>query len=350
MTLREILLGRIRQSGPISFEEYMRECLYHPEHGYYASGAVRIGRGGDFYTNSSVHALYGWTLADYFLRRVSGVEGPLTVLELGGGEGHFARDFLHFIAAERTEILSRLHYVILESSPALRACQEAMLRETKATVSWAASISEMAPFGGLVFANEFFDAFPVRRFRWAGGRWQEIFVGAQEGGLVEVLRPADPPADMRPAAPQEGDEFESSESRTAFLERLIPLWTGGLFVIVDYGADRPRLIQRYARGTVLAYAAHRASEDLYENPGGRDLTAYVDFSALADVFCRDPSIECRRASQAEFLVDAGILDLVNRLTVASTGLAGIQIHAAMKSLLHPEGMGSIFQTFTASRP
>ncbi|MGH8103660.1 MAG: class I SAM-dependent methyltransferase [bacterium] len=349
MTLKNLLFKQIWQSGPISFEEYMSQCLYHPEFGYYTSGTARIGKSGDFYSNPSVHALYGWMIADYFLRTLAPIEGTLVVLELGGGEGQFARDFLDFVAAEKPDSLPRLSYFILEQSPALRTRQEATLGDSRARVEWLTGLQELQPFQGLVFANEFYDAFPVRRFRFSSGRWKEIFVGEKDSQLVEVETPVASVPPIAPASPQEGDEFEVSDARSHHLTSLLPLWTRGLFLILDYGAEQPRLVQRFARGTVLAYRSHQAGEDLYADPGDQDLTAHVDFTALQQVFRQDSDVLFKFLSQSEFLLNAGIFDLVKRLNFATSGLSGIRLHAAMKTLVNPEGMGTTFHVLAARK-
>src|SRR5580704_13519994 len=190
VTLREKINQEIRQRGPIPFSRFMELCLYHPELGYYSRNAEQFGKAGDFYTSSDVHAVFGRLLARQFeeMWRALGSPEHIDLLELGPGRGLFAQDVLHWSEQKYPDFFRALRYILVESSPALRK----RIKETlgRHLDSGKAELTALESLGRgsagslptIVFANEFFDAFPVEVLSAKGS----LRIDAREGRFVEA--------------------------------------------------------------------------------------------------------------------------------------------------------------------
>ncbi len=195
MSLRRIIEQEILERGPIPFSRYMELCLYHPELGYYSRNAEQFGKAGDFYTSSDVHAVFGRLLARQFAEiwRLLGSPARVEVQELGPGRGLFAQDVLDWSEKKFPDFFEALHYCLAESSPALRKkLGETLARfieRGKASVlrDLSPGIRALSPDVPLViFANEFFDAFPVEILSTQGA----LRIAAQNDRLIETWVPA----------------------------------------------------------------------------------------------------------------------------------------------------------------
>ncbi len=350
--LKEFLIEKIRKSGPISFHNYMEDCLYHPELGYYTTEKVRIGKRGDFFTNPHVSALFGWTLAHWYSLHFSSTSQWM-VLELGGGEGYLALDFLSFLWQTYPDLLLQTRYAILERSLPLAERQKDALSlklplDVLQRVVWYSEVTQIPSFQGLVLSNEFFDAFPVRRYIFRRGKFLEIFVDWNGSAFVEILR--EPECflcveflkEYRTIF-QEGQEVETAEDIVGFLDLLLPRMTAGHFLTLDYGAEAKDLFQRYPRGTVLAHRKHQVSENLYGAPGEEDLSAFVNFTVLRRRLEHFQFRVDALQPQALFLVEAGIFQVFENRKPSLPGPRQTSFHLGLKTLLNPEGMGTTFQ-------
>ena len=198
--LHAILAARIRASGPITFAEFMRECLYHPEHGYYSRlSAERLG---DYYTSVDVHPIFGRLLARQLAEmwELLGSPRPFVVVEAGSGVGRLAGHILDFTARELPAFYAALEYVAVERSAARRAQHEERLSTHAAAgrVSSAAEIPTAIP-AGCIFSNELLDAFPTHRVAIERGELREIYVGMAADNFVEMFR--------QPSAPKLAEYF-----------------------------------------------------------------------------------------------------------------------------------------------
>lgn len=333
------LREEIRASGPVPFARFMDLALHHPEWGYYAAGAERLGRGGDFFTASDVGPAFGATLA----RQIAEIDDrlgrpdPFRYVELGAGRGLLARDVLDALAPEGPRIAATL----VERSPGMRRAAAKTVPEAEVVAPEA-----MRPGGdGCVVAVELFDALPVRRIVRRGAALHEIAVGCEGDRLVEVERPAGAAAqafaERYGAAPADGDEAEVPDDLDGAVAPLARAVDRGVAVVVDYGDEAPRL---YAparrRGTLLAYHRHEVSEDYLARAGEQDLTAHVNFTALADAAAAAGLALVGITTQDRFLIANGILD---GLDGAGDGLAAVKRRLQAKQLVHPGGMGRIFK-------
>ena len=351
--LAQLLAERIRASGPISFAEYMRECLYHPQFGYYSKAEAR--RFADYYTSVDVHPIFGRLLARQLseMWEILGQPREFFAIEAGAGVGRLAAQILDFAARELPDFYGAVRYFAVEKSAARRERQRETLGKHLAD-GRAAPATELPSDlpAGCIFSNELLDAFPVHRVCVEGGSLREIYVAFDGQRLREELGP-----------------LTSPEIENYFQEQRITLWEGqqaeanldarewiweagrklgrGFVLTVDYGHEAAELYnERHMRGTLLAYSGHQATEDFLERPGEQDLTAHVNFTAL-DLWGRCVGLaRTGCVSQMAFLVAMGRGNEFADLYDAGDGeVERIRARLKLKTLINAEGMGERFQVF-----
>jgi SAM-dependent MidA family methyltransferase len=349
--LAALLAERIRRFGPITFAEYMRECLYHPVHGYYSKPeSVRFA---DYYTSPDVHPIFGRLLARQFAECWEQLDRPneFLLVEAAAGIGRLARHILEFAQSKLPEFYAALHYVAVERSPA-RCDQMA---------------SQLAPFfqegkcrpaieipmhipTGCVFSNELLDALPVHRVRQQDGRLQEIFVGNDGGVFVEILMPLSTEVIAGYFAAQqitleEGQQAEVGLEACDWIAEIARRLTGGFVFTIDYGHEAAELFDfHHMAGTMLAYAKHRASESFFLAPGEQDLTAHVNFTALRLWGQRQGLEPLGLISQTAFLLALGQRnEFADLYDDGMDEIDRVRARLQLKTLIYPEGMGERFQ-------
>mgnify|MGYP006285579797 CR=1 FL=1 len=343
--LAALLLRRIAADGPMSVAEYMAEALLHPEHGYYATRDP-LGRAGDFTTAPEITQMFGelvgLALAQAWLE--GGAPAPVTLAELGPGRGTLMADALR--AAARVpgfRDAARLHLV--ERSAPLRAAQAEWLGGPDPVwLDAAEDLPEDAPL--FVVANEFLDALPIRQFRRDPGGWREVMVTAQDGRLAFALGPPAPLAalDHRLGDTAPGEVVEICPALSAQIDALARRIArhGGLALIVDYGGWR-------SRGDTLQAVRAHARADPLEEPGAADLTAHVDFEAVAAAARAAGAEAWGPEPQGAWLMRLG---LGQRAEALARGLEGeaLKTHrAAFRRLTEAGGMGTVFQAMALTR-
>jgi SAM-dependent MidA family methyltransferase len=378
VTLRQIIEQEICQRGPMPFSRYMELCLYHPELGYYSRNAEQFGKAGDFYTSSDVHAVFARLLARQFEQIWRLLQSPprIEILELGPGRGLFAQDVLDWTEKKFPEFFRALHYSLSERSPALRgklkltlarfleSGRASMLLKKERENEFAPRIlgkASDASTDGLVeralspdvpliiFANEFFDALPVEVVSAQG----KLQVAIQEGRLVESW--AQPSAeeveylDRYSVHPESGERIEIPLQASHYMAGLSASIRTGLIVAIDYGYTRQEQLAGRHRGTIMAYRQHSASPNPYQAPGDQDLTAHVNFSALAAAAEAGGLQVQPLLTQSQFLMGIGEND---QFADAFEGCRSPQERAKvalqLKHLVTPAGMGENFQVMVAS--
>jgi SAM-dependent MidA family methyltransferase len=363
-SLLEEIASIIRQGGPITFEEYMALALYHPDKGYYAARAGRIGRRGDFITSPEVSPAFGGCIALQLIEmdRQLG-SGPFTLVELGAGSGRLAGDILSGLAADpMTDLPSRLTLILVETSPALREESKTRLdgHGGARRILSAGSLDEAVEraggaIGGAVISNELFDALPVRIVRRAGGQLLEKCVDvardAEPGSgcrLVETLMPVEDTALLAYAerygvAREEGTETEVGLQAARLVRQIATGLERGFHLAIDYGYEAEELYSpARSRGTLLAYWRHRTNEEVLERVGEQDLTAHVNFSALIDEGRAGGLETAGLTTQDRFLLAFDLADRIEKLAGA-TDPSSIRERLSLISLIHPEGMGRTFR-------
>jgi SAM-dependent MidA family methyltransferase len=349
--LAELLADRIRRFGPLTFADYMRECLYHPVHGYYSKAESK--RFADYYTSVDVHAIFARLLARQFAEMWENLGRPaeFTLVEAGAGVGRFAGHVLGFCEAKLSAFYDVLRYVAVERSASRRE-QAAMHAKRYADGGHFAAWAEIPAHipAGCFFSNELVDALPMHRVVMVGGTMKEIFVGFRDGRFIDVLGPLSACAiseyfAAQGIAPGEGQHAEAGLEACDWISEIGRRLDRGYVLTIDYGHPAAELFdERHMRGTLLAYQNHRVSEDFYASPGEQDLTAHANFTALESWGKRSGLETAGFTSQTAFLLALGqgneFADLYDEgQTEADRTKARLQL----KTLIHPEGMGERFQ-------
>lgn len=331
--------------GLLPFDRFMDLALYAPGLGYYVAGAVKLGRDGDFVTAPEVSPLFGRCLAAQcaeVLERLGGGD----LLELGAGTGTLAVELLDALE-HRNALPGR--YLILEPSPDLQERQRTLIRERIPHLAERCTWLTRLPrnLRGVVLANEVLDAMPVHRFsiRDDGGI-DEVFVTERAGDLREVTAPARSPglADAIGALHAEG--FAQAPGYGSEINLRLPPWMKalspaldtGLVLLVDYGYPRPAYYQPdRTMGTLMCHLRHLAHGDPYTHIGLQDITAHVDFTAVAEAGVAAGFDLAGFTTQANFLIGCGIDRMLSEAPDA------FELTQGAKQLLLPTIMGERFK-------
>jgi SAM-dependent MidA family methyltransferase len=349
--LAEFLAARIREGGPITFADYMAECLYHPAHGYYSKGEER--RFADYYTSVDVHPIFGRLLARQLQEMWQCLARPdeFLVVEAGAGVGRLAAHVLDFAARQLPEFYKAVRYVAVERSAARREAHAlSMGRHRDAGHARSSAELPSAIPCGCIFSNELLDAFPVHRVVVEHGELREIYVVVDGDHFTEQIGALSTPALGEYFSAQgiqllEGQQAEVNLAACNWIEAVGRALDRGFVLTIDYSHDAPELYnERHLRGTLLAYDRHRAGEDFFRAPGEQDLTAHVNFTAL-DLWGRRAGLtRTGCVSQSHFLMALGrhneFADLYDQGQSESDA---VRARLALKNLIHPEGMGETFQ-------
>jgi len=343
------LAEEIRASGPIPFVRFMERALYDPKSGYYTSGTASIGKAGDFFTNVSVGPVYGEILAGQFVEmwRLLGCPSDFHLIEQGAGDGQLAEDILHALAGTPLEDVP---LIVIERSEVLQAAQADKLAGKN--VSWIPCEEGLPELCAVHYSNELFDAFPVHLVRSDGESWEEMCVGCENGAFVWVVRP--PGGDLaeilkeyprRPA----GFTTEICLACRPLLRTLAARIPRGFLLAVDYGMSRESLLAGHrSEGTLACYRGHRRDANPLESPGGKDITAHVNFSLLRDDAVAAGWEFGSFTDQHHFLVGASAAHLLSLEGKVPDPAGGKKLRS-LKMLLHPEGLGQKFHAIMFSR-
>jgi SAM-dependent MidA family methyltransferase len=333
----------------LSFEEYMALALYAPGLGYYSAGARKFGPGGDFTTAPELSPLFGACVARQCEQLMAAGAAPL-ILEIGAGTGRMAADILRTLR-DRDRLPA--DYWILETSADLRARQRQTLLEevpeVAARVTWLDEPPARA-FEAVVLANEVLDALPVVRFRWRRGTVAELGVGLHEGALVEQERPASTRLAADCALLQDAGGTWEDGYTSEYCPRL-PAWTAsmtrtlvrGAVLWFDYGLPRSQYYFPERRdGTLIGHFRQRTDGDVLRHPGLQDITAWVDFTALAEAGGAAGFDVAGFTTQTYFLAGNGIDGEMQRLAAGDGGRQA-QLANQARRLLLPGEMGERFK-------
>jgi SAM-dependent MidA family methyltransferase len=349
--LSEILAKRIRAGGPISFAEFMRDCLYHPAHGYYSRPNAR--RFGDYYTSVDVHPIFGRLVARQFAEMwvLLGSPRPFVVAESGAGVGRLAGHILDFSARALPAFYAALEYVAVERSTARIAEHAARLAAHAAAghISSSVEIPRAIP-NGCIFSNELLDALPAHRVVVENGALREIYVGFDSARFTEVLGEPSTPALERYFHEQgitleEGQQAEVCFEACDWIESAGRALERGFVQSIDYGHEARALYDvHHNRGTLLAYRDHTVTENLLDAPGEQDLTSHVNFTAVDLWGRRAGLIRTGFVTQSQFLVVLGRGNEFDDLyEPGQTEVEKLRARLLLKNLIHPEGLGEKFQ-------
>ncbi|GJL55757.1 MAG: SAM-dependent methyltransferase [Nitrospirales bacterium] len=306
--LLQRIIDEISQQGPMTFARFMELALYDQDGGYYMTSGTqasdvsredsRIGWTGDFYTSSDVHPL----LARCLIKQIQEMDAlldhptPFTVVEMGPGKGLLARDVLQACVDDDSDLSSRLTYVLIERSPVMRAAQEWHLRDYREkgrSIEWHSSLSALAhgSIHGLVLSNELVDALPVHRVSMVNNRLNEVFVDYRDGQFCQhlgepstpdILAYIDSYTDGSNRTWSEGYCTEVHLESVCWMADVAHVLQRGFVLTIDYGHTAQDYYDASRNnGTLLCYHKHTASSNPFVRIGEQDMTAHVNFSALA---------------------------------------------------------------------
>jgi SAM-dependent MidA family methyltransferase len=313
--LVQFIRETIREQGPQPFAWFMEQALYHPKHGYYASGRAVIGRKGDYFTNVSVGPLFGQLMAAQFIEiweRLGEIDN-FAIVEQGAHDGQFARDVLAALRAKSPEFFSTLRYRIIEPFPVLQDRQSQTMTEFSDRVQWCESLDQLEPFSGVHFSNELLDAMP-RDLR--GKR-----VGLENDKLTFVER---------------GEQFPANRAALDWMDNLSAKLQRGFVIAIDYGFPRDEF-----REVLQVRAQHQLLDSPFEQIGEADITMHIDWTEIAE------------RAEANGLRVTGFTDQHHFLTGIISKTPEIieeeKSKRALQTLLHPEMLGRAFQVLALNR-
>ena len=344
----EIARAIAAQQGWMPLAEFWERALFTPGLGYYCNGTTKFGAAGDFITAPELSD----DLARCLARQLGcwlGASQP-DVLEFGPGSGRLAHDLL--LALDRLGQAPR-HYYLLERSADLRARQQALVARLPVhlaeRVRWLDELP--AQFSGVMLANELLDALPIDCWVRRGDGWRELGVAQANDALVLAEGPARaslPLDEALLASLPEGYRLELRPQASAWVQSVLAVLQQGVLLLIDYGYGRPELFhpQRH-QGTLTAFYRHHQLENPLLWPGLVDLTAHVDFTAVADAALAAGAELLGFTTQAAFLLDCGLADPAVAATPGSA--AALQQMAHWHQLTHPAEMGDLFKVMALGR-
>lgn len=361
--LRGLIHAVIAEAGGvIPFSRFMELALYAPGLGYYSAGSTKFGRAGDFVTAPELGSLFAECVVEALAPPLRNLGADAVFLEIGGGSGAFAEAALRHLAA-----LDALpaRYAILEPSADLRERQRDRLRQRlpdalNARVEWLDRPFD-APWQGVLFANEVIDALPTPRFVIRGGEVMEEGVASAADGGFRVV---DIPTDAMTAAAVRHVERERDEGpfpdgyRSELLSHL-PYWLqavmgpmqAGAMLFIDYGYPRREFYAATRdRGTLRAFHRHHVVDDVFARVGLQDITASVDFTALAEAGTGAGFDFAGYCSQAMFLIGNGLEQrLAAQEAAAANDTERFALRRQVQQLTLPSAMGERFQAMGFER-
>ncbi len=348
-----VLREEIRASGPLPFDRFQESALYSGAGGYYERPG-RVGRGGDFITGASWHPAFGRCLLRLLSRLESLGEAGREILDVGAGEGELLRGLASVGVAKtgRAVTLFGVERSSVRRALAAGAVPEATFYESLDALP--------APVTGLLVAYELFDALPVRALRVDsdGGLLERMVALDEEDRFVWTERPAIDPAEIlqrlhsRGAALEPGQLFEVRPGAAALALAVAEALRQGVILVFDYGAGT-RSLYGPARpfGTLEAFQGHRVTRDVLSDPGSRDITAWVDFDEIAEVFQEAGFDVAGPISQSRLLLATGVLSGIggHGQDPASMAPAAAAERNAVAQLFLPGGMGESIRVLIATK-
>lgn len=357
----ESLCGRIREvikdnGGTISFARYMEMALYEPGLGYYSSGTGKFGEAGDFVTAPDMSPLFAQCLARQCQQTLSRLPDPV-ILEFGPGSGRLACELLANL--EQEQCLPE-RYCMLEVSADLRERQQQMV-QTKiphllSRVMWLDRLPTVE-FSGIILANEVLDAMPVNRYLFTAGEPRELGVGLDGGKFNWTVMPLAPEKmsglmslvqDVRPAWPATY-VTEINHNVAPWMASVTEKLRHGMVLVIDYGYPRREYFHpQRSDGTLLCHYRHRVHHDPFFHPGLQDITASVDFTAVAEAALAAGLEVKGYAMQAHFLLGCGLAEILEAKQLTGT-IERAELGRQARILTLPGEMGERFKVMALTR-
>ncbi|MCL4478807.1 MAG: SAM-dependent methyltransferase [Deltaproteobacteria bacterium] len=341
--LERLIKDYINKNGPITFEQYMEEALYHPSLGYYTSGKQRVGPEGDFYTapyaSSVMSMIIAKQIAQFF--ELLGKPDPFYVVEFGAGTGRMADDIIESLITWHKDVYERVNYIIVETGSNFDI-------EHKEKIKVFKTPSVIKPFTGCIISNELFDALPVHIIVMKD-RLYEVYVDVKDDQFVEVLEPASDATlahiDNLGIELTQDVRTEINLRAGKMLETMASILMHGYVLTIDYGYNT---LDYYSpdrtNGTLMCYYKHQADDNPYELSGEKDLTSHVDFTNLAKKGLELSLEPIGYVRQMDFIYALGYEKLLKNLKeVINDPVDYFRLTSASKFLIMPGTMGEIFK-------
>ncbi|MDX2164414.1 MAG: SAM-dependent methyltransferase [Gammaproteobacteria bacterium] len=313
--------------GKIPFPSFMELALYAPGLGYYTNGLEKFGPKGDFVTAPELSPLFGKCISH-------SLKDFTQILEFGAGTGALAKSII-----ESHETLE--NYWILEPSSELQARQKELLKNYKNKITWLTELPKK--FSGAIIANEVIDAFPATKFLWKDNIVWEYFVAEENNNFIFLTEPSQNKILIDFVKSLDLPNDYSSEMHLwlkPWIKSLGECLDSGLILILDYGFPRHEFYHpERSMGTLMCHYQHRMHADPLFKPGEQDITAHVDFTALAEAAVENNLTVAGYTSQAGFLLENKLLDFADPENDAS----------AIKMLTLPSEMGELFKVILLTK-
>ena len=360
-TLAAFLSARIKRDGPITFRDWMEAALYHPTEGYYHRvDRQRWGREGDYRTSPERSDLFAATFACYFVTLYEKLNSPpdWTIVEMGAGDGRFARGVMQTLQNSFPRVFAATQYVIDETSTDSRK------RAGKQVASFGNQVQfeTLRRLGrissGIVFSNELLDAFPVHRVTKKKGRLLEFYVTVTpEERFSWTLGPL---STTRLSNYFGETGIDLAEDQIVEINLAIDDWlaetarklAAGYLITVDYGAELKELYNspEHDQGTLRSYHRHRPSDDVLERPGEQDITTTIDWTHVKRAGDKLGFEVIEFTPQDKFLMREGLLEeLARQSNIATRDADRLRLSTSAREMILPGGMSSSFQVLVQRR-
>jgi SAM-dependent MidA family methyltransferase len=346
-------------SKSISYSTFMELALYHPDDGYYMKKQTKIGKKGDFYTSSSVSPIFAEMIASIFINLIDDKVVQPVIVELGGGNGSFARQVIETWQKDSSSSYQKGHYYIVETSPYHRSLIQEEIRaiEHVSVVNSLDEIKNIYPsFKGIVFSNEFFDAFPVDLVKRLDHEVKEIRVTRNENeDLVETFCPLKRESliqflDEYGITLTEGQTYEIPSAMCTFIKTLGDWIEEGIVLTVDYGyKDEEWSLPFHKDGSLRGYYKHQLINNPLQYVGEMDLTTHIHFDKLIKAGKQSHLDFYAMYRQDEFLLKAGLLGKLQEHDDRDPFSETSKRNRAIRSLLLQGGISSSFHIIIQSK-
>jgi SAM-dependent MidA family methyltransferase len=354
--LQQLIRDEIVRLGPISCERFVALALYHPRLGYYSQERLRVGRRGDFITNVSVGKLFGEILADQIVELWELLSRPpeFTIVEAGAENGQLASDL--FSRLFEVGSGAKWSYVIVEPNELKQEQQRQRLHGKSdeqefvptGSVRWVRTMDELDSITGIILGNELLDAIPARVVEFSEDRWREVCVTLEDDSFKFSLEPIKDPrlaarVNKIPLPLPQAYRTEVNLAATDWIGDAAKALRDGFILMIDYGYSRSDYYSPLRTdGTLALYRNQQRQENMFEAIGETDITAHVDFTAIAEAGLEASCQLIGFTDQHHFMVGAGEIR-IRSLESSEEGHGRDQFLRAYKTLMHPEMMGLAFK-------
>jgi len=344
------LIHTIKQKGPLPFVRFMEQALYAPGLGYYSSGQQKFGKDGDFITAPELSPLFSRCLAYQCQPILLALNDPI-IFEFGAGSGIMAVDIL--LTLETLGCLPK-QYWILELSAELKNRQQTLFKKRAPhllpIVHWLTTLPD-TPYEGIVLANEVLDAMPVNKFRWESDKLQEAAIDYQAEQFVWHWDVASAPlkkaVEKLEVTFESGYESEINLFINGWIKSISTHLSRGVVLAIDYGFPRREYYHpERSMGTLMCHKQHRSHTDPLQWVGSQDITAHVDFTAVAEAAVENDFDVAGYTHQAAFLIDCGV---THHLEKIEDEIDRFNASNQVKQLTLPSEMGELFKVIALAK-